>query len=312
MRAGRAGRQDMETAWARALALLPDGRAAPPPGAGAAGSSAPSSATPRRRCAPTAPPRDCSRPTPTRDLRADVCSGWPGATRSPATGSDFEGCWRGGRGSCDVGPAARGRHRGDPDAGPDPAGPVRRAVAVVADAAGRRGQAARRAGPGYGVCINAACALACARRPGGGTRAGRPGASTRRGRRCSLKMPGRAGAHPGPARPARRGGRAADQVQAVGRPARRPDLAATATHDRGLVALAAGQVRRGGRAARAALDAGAAVSRVTAGLARAEALALAGDATRRRAAAPRRAPRAGRPRPTSRGPWSHGSPGCRR
>ena len=56
-----------------------------------------------------------------------------------------------------------------------------------------------------------------------------------------------------------------------------PRMAATLTHDAGLVALAAGRYAEAADLLRRALDAGADVSRVAAGLTRAEALALAGD-----------------------------------
>ena len=59
-----------------------------------------------------------------------------------------------------------------------------------------------------------------------------------------------------------------------------PALAAPAAHDAGLVALAAGEYAEAAALLAEALDAGAAVSRPTAGLRRAEALALHGEASR--------------------------------
>ena len=58
-----------------------------------------------------------------------------------------------------------------------------------------------------------------------------------------------------------------------------PVSAATADHDAGLVALRAGRYGEAARLLRSALDAGADVSRPTAGLMLAEALALGGDAS---------------------------------
>jgi hypothetical protein len=57
-----------------------------------------------------------------------------------------------------------------------------------------------------------------------------------------------------------------------------PAMGATATHDRGLVAMAAGRYAEAAALIGEALAAGAGVSRVSAGLSRAEAMALSGDA----------------------------------
>lgn len=70
---------------------------------------------------------------------------------------------------------------------------------------------------------------------------------------------------------------AADQVQDWADRLDDPVLAATTTHDRGLLAMAAGRYDEAADLIGQALARGAAVSRVGAGLTRAEALALAGD-----------------------------------
>jgi DNA-binding SARP family transcriptional activator len=70
---------------------------------------------------------------------------------------------------------------------------------------------------------------------------------------------------------------AADQVQQWADRLDDPTIAATATHDRGLLALRAGRYAEAADLIGRALDTGASVSRVTAGVTRAEALALAGE-----------------------------------
>jgi tetratricopeptide (TPR) repeat protein len=81
----------------------------------------------------------------------------------------------------------------------------------------------------------------------------------------------RLGRHPEAAEAARRQREHADRLDA-------PAIAATAAHDSGLVALAAGRYAEAAELLGTALAGGAEVSRPTAGLHRAEALALAGDA----------------------------------
>ncbi|MEO6510716.1 MAG: transcriptional activator domain-containing protein, partial [Nocardioides sp.] len=71
---------------------------------------------------------------------------------------------------------------------------------------------------------------------------------------------------------------AADQVQQWADRLDDPTMGATSSHDRGLVALSAGRYVEAADLLGRALAGGARVSRVTAGLTRAEALALAGDA----------------------------------
>ena len=117
----------------------------------------------------------------------------------------------------------RQRHRRDPDAGPDPAGPFRRV---------RRRWPAR--GPGrsawagcrsraYAVWINAACALACVGDDEAALALADRALSRRpAGRRSAGRLPGRPGAPAGPARPARRGRRGGRPAAGVRRPARRP------------------------------------------------------------------------------------------
>ncbi len=71
--------------------------------------------------------------------------------------------------------------------------------------------------------------------------------------------------------------RAGAEVQAWADRIEDPVLAATTTHDRGLLALRAGRYAEAADLIGSGLDGGAEVSRVSAGLIRAEALALAGD-----------------------------------
>ena len=88
--------------------------------------------------------------------------------------------------------------------------------------------------------------------------------------------------------------RDADQVQEWADRLDDPAMGATATHDRGLVAMAAGRYAEAAELIGEALAAGAGVSRVSAGLSRAEALALSGDPDGATAAAAQVAARTGR------------------
>ncbi|WP_433303546.1 ATP-binding protein [Actinoplanes sp. CA-030573] len=143
---------------------------------------------------------------------------------------------------------------------------------------------ARRTGPvttpgrAYAVWVNAACALCCLGDYDGALElADRAVAATEpippllisclAGRAHILARLGR---HAEAAATAQRERDLADRLDL-------PALAAVAAHDAGLVALAGGDPAEAARLLGAALDAGAAVSRPTAGLHRAEALARLGD-----------------------------------
>jgi ATP/maltotriose-dependent transcriptional regulator MalT len=130
----------------------------------------------------------------------------------------------------------------------------------------------------YAVWVNAACALACA--------GDYEGALAMADRAVTATEPvpvlllgslaarahvlGRLGRHAEAAETSARQRACAERLDS-------PALAATAAHDAGLVALAAGDHARAAALLGEALDAGATVSRPAAGLARAEALALLGD-----------------------------------
>ena len=148
------------------------------PGAAAAASSAPSPAIPRSRCAPTARPSCWRRPTPIPRVRADALIGlaWGDAVAGTGTRGRAPARRRPPR-LVDLGPQAAGRRDGDPDAGPDPTGPLRRGGRP-----GRRRRATRPCASGgvpdraYGVLVNAACALVCIGEDEARAGAGRPGA----------------------------------------------------------------------------------------------------------------------------------------
>jgi DNA-binding SARP family transcriptional activator/tetratricopeptide (TPR) repeat protein len=130
----------------------------------------------------------------------------------------------------------------------------------------------------YAVWVNAACALACAGDYEGAlAMADRAVAATEPvpvlvlgSLAARAHLLARLGRHAEAAEAAARQRACAERLDS-------PTLAATAAHDAGLVALAAGDHARGAALLGEALDAGATVSRPTAGLARAEALALLGD-----------------------------------
>ncbi|HEV7963513.1 MAG TPA: AAA family ATPase [Actinoplanes sp.] len=132
----------------------------------------------------------------------------------------------------------------------------------------------------YAVWVNAACALTCAGDYDGALAlADRAVASTEPvpvlmigSLAARAHILARLGRHAEAAETSRRQRTYAERLDS-------PALAAIATHDAGLVALAAGDYVTAAALLAEALDAGAAVSRPTAGLLRAEALALHGDAT---------------------------------
>ncbi len=152
--------------------------------------------------------------------------------------------------------------------------------AAVASAAGTAAAVARLPGRAYAVWINAACALACA-----GQYEAALGFADRAVDATSgvpvLLVPCLAAQAQLLARLGRHG--AAEQAVARQRECAErlddPGLAATAAHDAGLVALAAGRWEQAAQLLGDALSACAKVSRPAAGLARAEALARAGAVT---------------------------------
>jgi DNA-binding SARP family transcriptional activator/tetratricopeptide (TPR) repeat protein len=131
----------------------------------------------------------------------------------------------------------------------------------------------------FGVMINAACALVCLGDDIGALdMLGRARAGTGAVPALSLKILAtraqvlaRLGRHPEAAS-------AANQVQEWADRLDDPAMAATITHDRGLVAMAAGRYAEAADLLGLALAGPADVSRVSAGLTRAEALAMVGDA----------------------------------
>ncbi|MFF5289631.1 ATP-binding protein [Paractinoplanes globisporus] len=151
--------------------------------------------------------------------------------------------------------------------------------AAIAEAAGP--DAARRGLPGraYALWLNAACALACAGDYDGALAfADRAVATTEP---VPVLLLGSLAARAHILARLERHTEAADTTRRQRSLAERldsPALAATAAHDAGLVALAAGDHAEAAARLGEALDARAAVSRPSAGLFRAEALALAGDA----------------------------------
>jgi tetratricopeptide (TPR) repeat protein len=131
----------------------------------------------------------------------------------------------------------------------------------------------------FGLMINAACALVCLGDDAGAlAELDRARAGTEAVPALSLKILAsralvlaRLGRH-------REAAVAARQVQEWADRLDDPAMAATITHDRGLVAMAAGRYVEAADLLGRALAGPADVSRVSAGLARAEALAMAGDA----------------------------------
>ena len=266
----------------QALALLPgpDAAAGLVPPRPAAPQRA--SATRRRRCGPTGTAQALLTPDADDELRAEMLIGlaWGDAVAG-RRGRRFEALLAAAEallpGRPD--PATRRRHRRDPDAGPDPAGPVRRARS--------RSRWPRRRRRSRGRLPERACGALDQRRLRADLRRrlrGRPRSSpTRRSprpsrcrccssgawRRGRTSWPGSAGTTRPPPR------RAGSGTAPTGWTRRRWPPPPPTT--RGLVALAAGRYAEAAELLGAALADGAEVSRPTAGLHRAEALALAGD-----------------------------------
>jgi DNA-binding SARP family transcriptional activator/tetratricopeptide (TPR) repeat protein len=160
-------------------------------------------------------------------------------------------------------------------------GLIRRArFAEAARIAGSAGPAAVRGGldRAFGIWVNAACALSCAGDYDGAlAMADRAVAATESVPvllvsclAARAHVLARLGRHAEAAETIRRERDCAERLDS-------PTLAATAAHDAGLVAFAAGDHAAAAALLGEALAAGAAVSRPTAGLRRAEALALRGD-----------------------------------
>ncbi len=151
--------------------------------------------------------------------------------------------------------------------------------AAVARVAGSAMKLARLPGRAYAVWVNAACALACAGDHEAALVLADSAIEATSGVPVLLvsclaaraHLLARLGRHEEAGQTVRR------QRECAGR-LDDPGLAATATHDAGLIALAAGQYEEAARLLGQALSEGAKVSRPTAALARAEALARAGDA----------------------------------
>jgi DNA-binding SARP family transcriptional activator/tetratricopeptide (TPR) repeat protein len=151
--------------------------------------------------------------------------------------------------------------------------------AAVARVAGSAMKLARLPGRAYAVWVNAACALACAGDHEAALVLADSAIEATSGVPVLLvsclaaraHLLARLGRHEEAGQTVRRQRECADRLDD-------PGLAATAAHDAGLVALAAGRYEEAARLLGQALSEGAKVSRPTAALARAEALARAGDA----------------------------------
>jgi tetratricopeptide (TPR) repeat protein len=154
------------------------------------------------------------------------------------------------------------------------------ASAEIALAAGQDAAARRLPDRAYAVWVNAACALACAGDYDGALGLADRAVATTESVPVLLlaclaaraHLLARLGRHAEAAETTRRQRACAERLDS-------PALAALAAHDAGLVELAAGHHATAAALLGEALDAGATVSRPTAGLRRAEALALLGDAT---------------------------------